>query len=268
MEKDYTRKMKISKTSFSWEEAILEAIRQLGGTATIVELYKVVPQIRTVPTGKDWKRIIRAFLKRLYKEKEILRKVGLGIYALPEATTKISIYEQIQRGENTAKIFRNIPDEQIHSYVEGMLVELGNINGYLTYTYDGNAIFNEKPLSALTTLENFPQFALPEIVDEAKRIDVIWFSRRMIPKHTFDVEKTPEFRRAFLRAYQLRDFRTAFYFTAFEKNRNRWEKIINLEPYDEVKHLFHFRSFEEVFQFYQIAIKLEEIRETFIVKIE
>lgn len=260
--------MNVSKTSTSWEEAILEAIRQLGGTATLAELYKVVPKIREIPTGRDWKKIIRAFLKRLYKEKELLRKIGLGIYALPEYTARSSIYEQIQRGENATKIFQNIPGEQIHSYVEGMLVELGNINGYLTYTYDGNAIFNGKPLAALTTLEKFPQFALPEIVDEAKRIDVIWFSRRMSPKHTFDVEKTPEFKRALLRAYQLRDFRTAFYFTAFEKNRRRWEKIINLEPYNEVKHLFHFRPFEEVFDFYRIAIKLEEVRETFIVKIE
>lgn len=79
---------------------------------------------------------------------------------MPEYTAKSSIYEQIQRGENATKIFQNIPDEQIHSYVEGMLIELGNINGYLTYTYDGNAIFNEKPLSALTTLETFPQFAM------------------------------------------------------------------------------------------------------------
>lgn len=56
--------MNMSKTSSSWEKAILEAIRQLGGAATVSELYKVVPQVRAIPTRKDWKRIIRAFLKR------------------------------------------------------------------------------------------------------------------------------------------------------------------------------------------------------------
>ena len=256
------------KTSLSWEEAILEAIRQLGGTATVAELYKVVPQVRDIPIGKDWKRIIRAFLKRLYKEKELLRKVGLGIYALPEYTAKSSIYEKIQRGENSVKILGGISDEQIHSYMEGILIELGNVFGYLTYTDNPNAIFNGKPLAVLTTLEEFPRFALPEMLEAARRIDVIWFSKRRMPKHTFDVEKTPEFKKALLRAYQLRDIKTAFYFTAFEKNRNLFEKAIRLDPYNEVKHLFHFRSFEEVLRFYRLAIEFEETRNTFIVKVE
>ena len=47
---------------------------------------------------------------------------------------------------------------------------------------------------------------------------------RPFPKFAFEVETTPEFRRALLRLYQLRDFDTALYVVADEAKRSLFEK--------------------------------------------
>jgi hypothetical protein len=50
--------------NISWENAILEAVKEFGGTATLKELYQKVPQIRNIPSHLDAKHIIRVFLRR------------------------------------------------------------------------------------------------------------------------------------------------------------------------------------------------------------
>ena len=64
----------MAKKDLMWEEAILAVIEKYGGSATLKELYQAIPSVREVPLHKDWKKIVRAFLRRLVRIKGILKK--------------------------------------------------------------------------------------------------------------------------------------------------------------------------------------------------
>jgi hypothetical protein len=259
----------MAKNDLMWEKAILAVIEKYGGSATLKELYQTIPSIKEVPLHKDWKKIVRAFLRRLVRIKGKLKRTGLGIYSLSDIEMPPTIYEEIQRGKSEREILENIPDETKHGHIEGMLIELGNIYDFLTYTADPSDIFNEKKLSSLTSLDELPPFSSKEIMEIAKEIDVIWFKKRALvitPKHTFDVEKSTDFTKALHRAYQLQDFKMSFYFVAPIFKERQFNKRINTEPYQSMKGSFFYRSFEEVIALYKSAVEHAERREKFLVE--
>lgn len=255
----------------SWEDAITKAILECGGSATLKELYKLVPQIRKASLHLDTHHVIRAFLYRMSRVSGKLRKIGLGVYALPEAKLEQTIFENIQKGKTGKEIFKNTTDKEIHSYTEGMLLELGDIYGYLTYTADPSKMFNTKSLGEIATIEGFPNFTLPELLRVAKTFDVIWFKKRAmvtVPKYTFDVEITTDFSKALHRAYQFRDFRAAFYLISLKEKEAMYQRKIKTDPYNEIVGRFLFRSIDDVFSLYKSAVRHTDLKEKMIADIE
>jgi len=261
--------MKKSRDRIRWEDAILRVVKECGGSATLKELYQRVPQIREIPPHLDVNHIIRAFLRRMTRISGKLKRIGLGIYALPDIKLEQTLFDEIQEGKTKTEIFEGISDTDLHSYVEGMLLELGNIYGYLTYTADPSSMFSGKPLRKFATIEDFPHFTSPPLLNIAKAIDVIWFKKRalvVMPKHTFDVEKTTDFSKALHRAYQLRDFKTTFYVVSPIKREEQFKKKLTTDPYEEISDRFFFCSFEEIFLLYETASKHSELKAEIIIE--
>lgn len=261
--------MKKSLDKVTWEDAIIRVIEECGGSATLKELYQNIPQIREVSPHLDANHIIRAFLRRMTRISGKLKRIGLGIYALPDIKLEQTLFDEIQEGKTAKEMFRGIGDIDLHSYVEGMLLELGNVYGYLTYTADPSGKFSSKLLGKFATIENFPNFTSSALLNIAKTIDVIWFTKRalvVIPKHTFDVEKTTDFSKALHRAYQLRDFKTTFYVVSQIEKGQQFQKKMTTDPYEEISDRFFFRSFDDVFLLYEAAIKHSELKERIIIE--
>ena len=261
--------MKKSCNKISWEDAIIKVVKECGGSATLKEVYQKVPQILEVPPHLDANHIIRAFLRRMTRITGKLKRIGLGIYTLPDIKLEKTLFCERQEGQAKTEIFKGVSDIELHSYVEGMLLELGNIYGYLTYTADPSGMFCGKLLKKFATVENFPQFTSPPLLNIAKTIDVIWFKKRalvVMPKHTFDVERTTDFSKALHRAYQLRDFRVTFYVvSAMGKNR-QFKKKLTTDPYEEISDRFFFRSPEDIFLLYETALKHSELKERILIE--
>lgn len=261
--------MEKSSDKITWEDAIIRVVKECGGSATLKELYQNVPQTREVTPHLDANHIIRAYLRRMTRVSGKLKRIGLGIYALPDIKLEQTLFDEIQQGKTKTEIFKGIGDTDLHSYVEGMLLELGNVYGYLTYTADPSGKFGTKPLRKLATTEGFPNFTSSTLLNIAKGIDVIWFIKRalvVMPKHTFDVEKTTDFSKALHRAYQLRDFKTTFYVVSQVRKDQRFQKKLATDPYTEIGNRFFFRSFEDIFSLYEIAIKHSELKERIIIE--
>ncbi|HHT9120424.1 MAG TPA: hypothetical protein ACFYD3_07770 [Candidatus Hypogeohydataceae bacterium YC41] len=261
--------MEKSLDKITWEDAIIRVVKECGGSATLKELYQNVPQIREVPPRLDANHIIRAYLRRMTRVSGKLKRIGLGIYALLDIKLEQTLFEKIQEGKTKTEMFKAISATDSHSYVEGMLLELGDIYGYLTYTADPSGKFGSKPLGKLATVENFPNFTSSSLLNIAKGIDVIWFKKRalvVMPKHTFDVEKTTDFSKALHRAYQLRDFKITFYVVSQLRKDQQFQKKLATDPYTEISDRFFFRSFEDIFSLYEIAIKHSELKERIIIE--
>ena len=232
-------------------EAIKKVIEDNGGTATCDVIYnnieKYYPNIKV---QKDWQAGIRGvFYRELYSNK-YFKQIGFGIIGLIE-------FNQ-EKAENIEK-----DPIRMHSYIEGICIELGNFEKLLTFTADPIAKYRDNIfLHQLISLKELPNFTYTKIVDAAKRIDVLWFNKSgfLFPQKAFEViDSIGTLGEALNRTYQLNEFNVDFIILGQEKNRNKFEDKVNREPYKRIIERYKYKSYDEIISFYNKKLELEKM---------
>lgn len=245
----------------TWEKAILRTLEERGGSASLKEFYAVVPALVAHTNAKDAPHVIRAYLRRL-KQKGLVKQAGLSLYALPSVAPKNPFFETALAERDVQKAIEKLSKNEIHGFVEGMLVELGNATDFETYTPDKHVVFNGKSLRDLCALTALPNFTYQEILASASMIDVVWL-KDGFPVKTFDVEQTTNFQAALLRVYQLRYFKASFFVVASEERRAVFEKRLRMKPFSEIADSAKFVSYQDVYDAYRhAATSLNAIRKS------
>lgn len=192
---------------------------------------------------------IRGVLYREIRNNKRFKKIGLSIYALKEY-----VEEQKPQAEDVVRM---------HSYIEGICLEIGNFKKFETYTADPSGVYRDNlNLNSFSTMDNIPQFSYDEIVQDAKRMDVIWFNKKGLyfPQKVFEVvDSIGTLNGAFNRCLQLKNFRTAFFIVASEKHRTKFNQTMNLETYRESNHRFKFINYDEIIDLYENASRVNKI---------
>jgi phage tail protein X len=137
-----------AKGTAQWTEVIEKIMHANGGVASLGLLYQQASRYRSLPSG-DWQKTLRGVLYREVRRGRYV-KVGLGVYALPSAQPPTSAYAQAVQGVSPNAYLQQVND--VHSAVEGMLLEIGNYLEYQTYTSDRNRAFDGKRLGDLCRL--------------------------------------------------------------------------------------------------------------------
>lgn len=120
--------------------------------------------------------------------------------------------------------------ESIHSVIQGRLIEIGNLRGYLTYSPDKSRFFNKQKLDEITSLQTCPKLQYSDY-KSLRNIDVIWFRRAnkdYYPVHAFEVEITTGVWSGFGRLASLKEYNTNMYIITNENNR--FEQVSNSFP--------------------------------------
>lgn len=231
-------------------EAIRKVLEDNGGAASWENIYNNIEKY--YPSAKqslEWQAGIRGVLYREIRNNQNFKKIGLGIFALKEYSE-----EKVPKKSDTLRI---------HSFIEGICLELGNFKNYGTYTADPSASFKDHiNLFDLTTVKNIPSFTYDDIISEVKRIDVIWFNKNgfQFPQKVFEVvDSFATLTGAFNRILQLLNFRTEFYIIAPEKHRIKFDKQIRLEPYFSNKNKFNFANYDDIIELYDNASKVKKL---------
>jgi hypothetical protein len=156
--------------------------------------------------------------------------------------------------------------KDIHSTMEGMLLEIGNGFEYAVYSSDLNKEFDGKKIKDLCNITKIPDFTYPEIKKTIEKSDIVWFtkSRFLFPKFIFEIEATTDFTNSLFKMYQLLNFDSRFILIASEKRKDVFLDRVNKEPFIKVKNKFHFRSFDEVAKLYFNAVAHYELKEKFL----
>ena len=231
-------------------EAIKKVLEDNNGTATLAEIYnnieKYYPEAKS---SEQWEAGIRGVLYREIREKKGFKKIGLSIYALND-------YKAEKKPAEKDKI-------RMHSFIEGICLELGNFKDFQTYTADSSVLYRDNiHLNQIATMKELPLFSYPEIIQEAKRIDVIWFNAKgyKFPQKVFEVvDSIGTLNGAFNRSLQLQDFRTEFFIVAPEKHRAKYNQTIDLAPYNINKERFTFINYEEITELYENTAKVNKL---------
>jgi hypothetical protein len=239
----------MAKKKSVWELAILRVLDKHNGIATLKNFYEEVPPHIEKTRTTDAKHDIRGYLRRLKNVKKEIKQIGLSTYALLNVRAENDIYENIQ-DKNFEKEFFGLPKNQIHDYVEGMLVEIGNLKNYKTYTPDKNVVFNGQPLHEMVTYDEIPKFTYHDILNVIKQIDVIWFKDRF-PYFTFDIEFSTQIAMALLRANELKSFKTLFYIVAEESKEGLFKTKVNVSTFQDIKDGTRFITIRSIFDDYR-----------------
>ena len=231
-------------------DAIEKVMIDNGGSATLQVIYDNIEKYYpTAKVSKDWSAGIRGVLYRELAQGKRFKKIGLSIYAVTD-------YQEEAKPERSDKV-------RMHSFIEGLCLELGNVNEYLTYTADPSACYRDNlHLSDIASLQSLPEFSYSEIVHEARHIDVIWLNKKGLsfPKKIFEVvDSIGTLNGAFNRSLQLSNFMTDFYIVAPEKHHEKFLQTINLEIYQAQKERFKFINYDDMMELYDSALRNRQL---------
>ena len=232
-------------------EAIKKVLEDTNGVATWEIIYKEIKKYYSgIDNSTKWKESIRGVLYRELKNKKNFKKIGLGIFALLDYNEM-----QIDKIKNDS--------QRMHSYIEGICIELGNIENYNTYTADPSAKFNDILLKDIVTIKQMPNFTYSDIISEAKRIDVIWFnkSKFAFPKIAYEVvDSIGTMENAFSRTFQLSDFKMMSYIVGKKKFKNKYEKILNKKPFNRHSDTYQFIDYDRIISYYKSILEKEKLK--------
>lgn len=234
----------------TYSEAIEKVLLANNYVAPLRKIYKEITKYRRL-TGQTPFNTIQ---ERVQRDPRFTR-IGLGVYALTEYLDKLPVAPTPQSKEQEK--------EHTHYSIQGMLLEIGNMEGFDTYSPNKNAIFDNKPLLQIMTLLEFPNFTYPNIIQSVRFMDVLWFNDRGFPKSAFEVEITPQFRNSLVKFSELCDFNVTFYLIAEAENQDKYHTEISRSVFREVKERCLFKTCDQVRDMYLKSIEKQRVSAEF-----
>jgi len=150
-----------------------------------------------------------------------------------------------------------------HSEASLLLLKIGQLLGYDTYSPDAGKQAYGEALRDHCTLEQVPTRFLGELVPVIREIDVIWF-KNDVPKFAFEVEHTTKVGSGFQRLFQLHPLATKLFIVSSEKNRHFFDKFIETDPYFHHRSSFQFRNYTQLEDFFRAVSEFDAINRTFL----
>ena len=165
--------------------------------------------------------------------------------------------------KGTAKLKKQAKPDYSHALLQGMLVELGNMLGYDTFSADAKPQYRDTTIGELATLDTLPDFTSKRILKTARLIDVIWMEDEA-PVCCFEIEHSTDVTKGLLRMHQLAHFQTQFFIIATEGTRKKFETEISKSPFYQNQERYYFRSYEDVEALYNQTKRFVTKRDEFL----
>lgn len=148
-----------------------------------------------------------------------------------------------------------------HSGAQKSLVELGNLLGYDTYIppEDRSKKIDDIKLEKHATLRELPQFTLPDLMDTVKHIDVLWLKNEF-PVFGFEIEESTDVTKGLLRLYQIRNLNITPIIVGPVTKERKFDVEIKKEPFNRIKDLYKFVSYEELSKLLEVTKTYTKIR--------
>ena len=221
------------------KEQVIHAMRQNGGYATFGQLNRMVD-------FTSWKtKTPQASVRRIVQESKEFFKIQPGLWALHDCRDAVLSKFNIKDVEK-----ENV--EFSHSYFQGLLVDMGNIQGLDTYipSQDKNRLFLEKPLGSMASLKQIYDFTYPSILKKAMTVDTVWFNDRKLPHSFFEVEHTTDMQNSLVKFYELQDYAAHFYIVAPQHRRAQFISVLEKSIFKPIRTRVEFRSYEDIASHY------------------
>ncbi len=220
-------------------EAVIEAMKQMGGYATLAQLYHAAVRV----PGSEWKtKTPFASIRRIVQTNPEFFRIRPGLWAL--VSDRARVLEELGVSERpTAKT-----GDFDHSYYQGLIAEVGNATNYETFipAQDKNRPFLRHKLGDIASLKDYYEFTYDHLIRRAKTIDVTWFNKRRLPRAFFEVEHQTNFQNSLLKFLEFQDFRVRFYVVADKSRRGEFEDKLSYSTFSPLHSEVDFIDYESL----------------------
>jgi len=226
-------------------EAVIQTLEKLGGKATLAQLYREVMKVEDCM----WEtKTPFASIRRIVQTRPEIFKILPGLWAL-------EIYRKKFGVEKSNKESREI-QEETHSYYQGVLINIGNLKGFQTYSpqQDKNKIYVDRTLKEIRTLQEIPAYSHGELVKRSETIDVIWFNERLMPNSFFEVEHSTGIQNSLMKFCDLQDFSTRMFIVADKNRRREFEQKAGYKLFKDVANRVKFVDYESIVKQYEVEV--------------
>jgi len=219
-------------------EAVILAMKQNGGYATLGQLYQTAPKI---PDCKWGTKTPFATIRRIVQMRDEFFKVRSGLWAL--TSEKVKVMELFSNEKETKK-----EREYSHYFFQGLVVEIGNMKGFQTFvpSQDKNKPFSKQKLGDVTTVSKLYEFTYEEVLRRALTIDVTWINSRKYPNSFFEIEHSTDIYNSLLKFVEFQDFRINFYIVADSQRRAEFDSKIGFSAFTSIKPFVKFWNYDSV----------------------
>ena len=219
-------------------EAVILAMKQNGGYATLGQLYQTAPKI---PDCKWGTKTPFATIRRIVQMRDEFFKVRSGLWAL--TSEKVKVMELFSNEKETKK-----EREYSHYFFQGLVVEIGNMKGFQTFvpSQDKNKPFSKQKLGDVTTVSKLYEFTYEEVLRRALTIDVTWINSRKYPNSFFEIEHSTDIYNSLLKFVEFQDFRINFYIVADSQRRAEFDSKIGFSVFTSIKPFVKFWNYDSV----------------------
>lgn len=226
-------------------EAVIIALEKLGGQATLADLYHETMKVEDC----QWKtKTPFASIRRIVQQRPEIFKVRLGLWALKSYQKELGLVENADKDKSQV--------EQNHAYYQGILLSIGNLQGYKTFlpNQDKNKLFVNKPLKEIRGLQDIPKFSYDGIVQRCSTIDVIWFNDRLLPNGLFEVEHSTDFQNSLIKFADLQDFHTRMIVVTDDNRKREFLQKIQSFVFGEIAKRVDFLGYESLIKQYEMDL--------------
>lgn len=219
-------------------QRVIDALKSQGGWATLRRLNEIL-DFSTWGTKTP-----EASVRRIVQNSNEIFRIRPGLWALEEYKDAVLSKFQLQSGnKKSEEVFT-------HGYYQGLLVEIGNIQGHTTYVpaQDKHRLYLGSELCKVAHSTIIPHFTYDDILRKAKTIDVIWFNCRNMPSHFYEIEHTTDIKNSLSKFYELQDFFAKFFIVADKQRKEEFDDKLHFSIFNDIKNRVKFIPYEQVIQ--------------------
>jgi hypothetical protein len=199
--------------------------------------------------GPAWKtKTPFASIRRIVQQRPEIFKVRPGLWALRSYQKQLGLVENADKDKGQV--------EQNHAYYQGILLSIGNLRGYKTFSpnQDKNRLFVNKPLKEVRGLQEIPKFSFDGIVQRCSTVDVIWFNSRLLPNSLFEVEHSTDFQNSLIKFSDLQDFYTRMIIVADDNRKREFTQKVQSSAFSEITTRVSFLGYESLVKHYEMEL--------------
>lgn len=226
-------------------EAVIIALEKMGGQATFADLYRETMKVEGCKWGT---KTPFASIRRIVQQRPEIFRVRPGLWALRSYQKKLGLVENADKEASQV--------EQNHSYYQGILLTIGNLRGYKTFSpnQDKNRLFVNKPLKEVRTLQEIPKFSYEDFIRKCSTVDVVWFNDHLMPYSFFEVEHSTDFQNSLIKFSDLQDFYSRMVIVADNNRKREFSQKIQSSVFARILKRVNFLGYESLVKQYEMDL--------------